>query len=85
MQMCFNASCFQVTFQVCIDSVTKRKRATNIACKRNQLRGRIESIKGQVCETDFFFFVKKCLGDTELDLTALGIDVTVLIVNHEDA
>lgn len=37
----------KVTFQICIDKKTQKKRATNVTCKRSILRGKIESIKGQ--------------------------------------
>ena len=39
----------KVSFQVCIDGVTKMKRACKIICKRSLVRGRVESVKGQVC------------------------------------
>ena len=65
---------WQVSFQICIDAVTKKKRACNIACKRSLLRGKIESVKGQVgyfiivCFYNYFtiqdFFAFDILGCT---------------------
>jgi len=37
----------KVNFQLKMDKVTQKMRATNISCKRSLIRGKVESIKGQ--------------------------------------
>jgi len=83
----------KVSFQLCIDAVTKKKRACNLACKRNLLRGKVESIKGQFGFISYdnedgksvFFHISEVQTDHGKELKQ-GDDVRFIIVqNHKNA
>lgn len=83
----------KVSFQVCIDGVTQKKRATNITCKRSLLRGKIESLKGQFGFISYdngdgksvFFHMSEVRNDHGKDLKA-GDEVRFVVVqNHKNA
>lgn len=83
----------KVTFQLCIDRVTHKKRVVNMSCKRNLLKGKVESIKGQFgfisyeCEDgkSVFFHMSEVQGDLGKDLKP-GDEVRFVVVqNHKNA
>jgi len=84
----------KVSFQVCIDGVTKKKRACKIICKRSLVRGRVESVKGQFGFITFknaddgksvFFHMSEVQNEFGKELKQ-GDEVTfVLAQNHKNA
>ncbi|XP_057296405.1 cold shock domain-containing protein E1-like isoform X2 [Hydractinia symbiolongicarpus] len=83
----------KVTFQLCIDRVTRKKRAASLSCKRNVVRGKVESIKGQFGFISYdsddgksvFFHMSEVQDDHGKDLKP-GDDVRFVIVqNHKNA
>lgn len=79
----------KVSFQTYIDSVTKTIRATRVACKRNILRGRVESLKGQFGFISYdndegkriFFHMSELIDIHSSDLRT-GDEVSFSIVNN---
>jgi len=83
----------KVSFQLCIDSTTKKKRACNIACKRSLVRGKIESLKGQFGFISYeneggksvFFHMSEVQNNHGKELRP-GDDVSFMLVqNHKNA
>lgn len=83
----------KISFQLCIDAITKKKRACNIACKRSLVRGKIESIKGHFGFISYdhdegksvFFHMSEVQNDHGKDLKP-GDDVRFMVVqNHKNA
>lgn len=81
----------KVTFQLCIDRVTRTKRVVNMSCKRNLLKGKVESIKGQFgfisydLDKTVFFHMTEVHTDLGKDLKP-GDDVRFVVVqNHKNA
>lgn len=83
----------KVSFQLCVDAVTKKKRACNIACKRSLIKGKVESIKGQFgfiyYESEdgksVFFHMSEVQKSPGKELK-VGDDVTfILVKNHKNA
>jgi cold shock CspA family protein len=82
----------KVNFQLRLDRVTNRERATNISCKRSVLRGKVESIKGQFGFISYdsedgksvFFHMTEVQGNSR-ELRP-GDDVQFVVVqNHKSA
>jgi len=83
----------KVNFQMRRDKITKKERPTNISCKRNVLRGKVESMKGQFGFISYdsddgksvFFHMSEVQNNLGKELKA-GDDVRFVIVqNHKNA
>lgn len=83
----------KVNFQMRMDKITKQERPTNISCKRNVLRGKVESMKGQFGFISYdsedgksvFFHMSEVQNNVGKELKA-GDDVQFVIVqNHKNA
>jgi len=83
----------KVNFQMRTDKMTKKERPTNISCKRNVLRGKVESMKGQFGFISYdsddgksvFFHMSEVQNSPGKELKA-GDDVRFVIVqNHKNA
>ncbi|XP_066924328.1 cold shock domain-containing protein E1-like [Clytia hemisphaerica] len=83
----------KVSFQICIDAVTKKKRACNVACKRSLLRGKVESVKGQFGFIAYnhddgksvFFHMSEVQNENGKELKQ-GDEVSFMLVqNHKNA
>jgi len=83
----------KVNFQLRIDKATNKERPTNISCKRNVLRGKVESIKGQFGFISYdsedgksvFFHMTEVQDNLGKELKP-GDDVRFVIVqNHKNA
>jgi len=84
----------KVNFQVKVDKVTRKERATNISCKRSVMRGKVESIKGQFGFISYdsedgksvFFHMTEVQCDVGGRELRPGDDVQFVVVqNHKNA